>query len=198
MTTELQAVNQMLAGIGEAPVNSLEGSITTDVAAAKNLLDEVRREVQGRAWGFNTDDDVTLVPDANNEITVGAEIIRIDGTPGREMKQIILRGRRLYNRGEHNFKFEADIHVNTTTLLIWDEVPEQAQRYMVIRASRFLSDRLVGSSSMHQFSMRDEAMALADLKQWDAEHVGYNVFIYNRTLFQSLNRGIRGGRRLGF
>ncbi len=196
MTTELQAVNQMLGGIGEAPVNSLEGALTTDVATAKNLLDEVRREVQGRAWGFNTDENVVLSPDANDEITVGAEIIRIDGTPGLEMKQIILRGRRLYNRGDHNFTFTADIHVNTTTLLIWGDIPDQAQSYMVVRASRMLADRLVGNVSMHQFTARDEALALAAMKQWDDEHVGRNVFIYNLTLFQSLNRGIRGGRRL--
>ena len=36
-TTELQAVNQMLSVIGEAPVNSITGTVTTDVSVAKNI-----------------------------------------------------------------------------------------------------------------------------------------------------------------
>lgn len=186
----------MLSSINEAPVNSLVGEITTDVAAARNLLDEVRREVQGRAWYFNTDEDVVLSPDVNSEISVGAEVIRIDGTPGREMVQLILRGTRLYNRTDHNFIFTKDVHVNKTTLLVWEEIPPVCQRYIVVRGARLLADRLVGSGASHQFSLRDEADALRDLKQWDAEHAGYNVFNNNMSLFDHLNRGIRGGRRV--
>lgn len=196
MTTELQAVNQMLSSINEAPVNSLEGAVTTDVAAARNLLDEVLREVQGRAWYFNTDEDIILSPDANKEIRVGAEIIRIDGSPGREMVQLILRGTQLYNRTDHNFIFKSPVHVDQTTLLVWGEVPPVCQRYIVVRAARLLADRLIGSGASHQFSIRDEADSLRDMKQWDAEHAGYNVYNNNRSLFDSLQRGIRGGRRV--
>ena len=45
-TTELQAVNQMLSVIGEAPVNSITGTVTTDVSVAKNILDETSMSVQ--------------------------------------------------------------------------------------------------------------------------------------------------------
>lgn len=186
----------MLSSINEAPVNSLEGALTTDVAAARNLLNEVRREVQGRAWYFNTDEDIILSPDANQEIRVGDDIIRLDGTPGRERVQVILRNNRLYNRTDHNFLFKSPVHVNQTTLLVWDEVPPVCQRYLVVRAARLLADRLVGSGASHQFSIRDEADALRDLKQWDAEHAGYNVYNNNMSLFDTLNRGIRGGRRV--
>lgn len=198
MTTELQAVNQMLSGIGEAPVNSLEGSLTTDVAMARNILQEVSEEVQGRAWYFNTDEDVTLTPDANREIGLSPEIIRIDGLPRIEQIQLIKRGARLYNRTEHNFLFDNSVRVNKTTLLVWDEVPPVPQRYMVVRASRILSDRTIGDFNQHQFSLRDEVFALADMKQWDDEHAGYNVIELNASIFQTLNRGIQGGRRRNF
>lgn len=198
MTTELQAVNQMLSGIGEAPVNSLEGSLTTDVAMARNILQEVSEEVQGRAWYFNTDEDVTLTPDASGEIGLSASIIRIDGLPGIETVQLIKRGARLYNRTKHNFIFDNPVRVNKTTLLVWDEVPPVPQRYVVVRASRILNDRSVGDFNAHQFSLRDEVFALADLKQWDDEHAGYNVLELNSSIFQTLNRGIRGGRRRSF
>lgn len=44
-TTELEAVNTMLSGIGEAPVNSLS-EVTADVSLARHILNEVSREVQ--------------------------------------------------------------------------------------------------------------------------------------------------------
>ena len=53
-TTELQAVNQMLSVIGEAPVNSITGTVTTDVSVAKNILDETSMSVQSMGWNFNT------------------------------------------------------------------------------------------------------------------------------------------------
>ena len=51
-TTELQAVNQMLSVIGEAPVNSITGTVTTDVSVAKNILDETSMSVQSMGWNF--------------------------------------------------------------------------------------------------------------------------------------------------
>ena len=52
--TELQAVNQMLSVIGEAPVNTITGTTTTDVSVAKNILDETSMTVQSMGWNFNT------------------------------------------------------------------------------------------------------------------------------------------------
>ena len=69
-TTELEAVNTMLSTIGEAPVNSLTGSLPTDASMAKNILNEVNREVQSGGWKFNTSYKSTLSRDTNNKIPV--------------------------------------------------------------------------------------------------------------------------------
>ena len=53
-TTQLEAVNTMLSTIGEAPVNSLTGSLPVDASMAVNILNEVNREVQSAGWKFNT------------------------------------------------------------------------------------------------------------------------------------------------
>ena len=66
--TELEAVNVLLTTIGEAPVNTLTGKQTTDVAIAQQVLNEVNREVQSRGWHFNTEYDVELIPDTSNNI----------------------------------------------------------------------------------------------------------------------------------
>lgn len=59
-TTELEAVNTILSTIGEAPLNTLTGSLPVDGTIAKNVLSEVAREVQSQGWHFNTHNKVTL------------------------------------------------------------------------------------------------------------------------------------------
>ena len=53
-TSELEAVNTILSATGEAPVNSLTGSLPIDATQALSLLKEISREVQSAGWHFFT------------------------------------------------------------------------------------------------------------------------------------------------
>ena len=53
-TTELEAINTILSTIGESPLNTLSGSLPVDGTMAKNVLNEINREVQSMGWHFNT------------------------------------------------------------------------------------------------------------------------------------------------
>jgi hypothetical protein len=79
--TELQAVNQILASVGQAPVTSIDTETITDqngnpvtvvtnpdVAIAYSTLEEVSREVQAEGWTFNKEFNVQFIPDTNDEI----------------------------------------------------------------------------------------------------------------------------------
>ena len=59
-TTELEAVNTILSTIGEAPINSLTGTLPVDATTAKNILSEINREVQSAGWKWNTHYKVPL------------------------------------------------------------------------------------------------------------------------------------------
>ena len=59
-TTELECINIMLAAIGEAPINSLVGTLPVDARIAQSTLTEVNKSVQSEGWSFNTETDVTL------------------------------------------------------------------------------------------------------------------------------------------
>jgi hypothetical protein len=62
-TTELEAVNAMLAAIAEAPITDLSaGQALTDVAMATNELRKATREVQTLPWKFNTRFQVPISP----------------------------------------------------------------------------------------------------------------------------------------
>ena len=54
-TTELEAINIMLAAIGEAPINKLTDTLPVDARLAQSTLTEVSKEVQSEGWSFNTE-----------------------------------------------------------------------------------------------------------------------------------------------
>lgn len=56
-TTELEAVNAMLSGIGEAPVANVDTAVTAqqDVAMAVAILRNITREILRHGWRFNSE-----------------------------------------------------------------------------------------------------------------------------------------------
>ena len=60
--TELDAVNEMLAAIGVAPVASLDSTTSRDAILAKSALKTVAREVLLERWRFNSEYGVQLLP----------------------------------------------------------------------------------------------------------------------------------------
>jgi hypothetical protein len=69
-TTELEAVNEMLMSIGQAPVNTLAVSGIKDVNIARARLQSQTRRVLSRGFNFNTDDNYTLTPDSDGIILI--------------------------------------------------------------------------------------------------------------------------------
>ena len=169
-TTELMAVNTMLATIGEAPVNSITDSPSADVAVALSTLREVSREVQSEGWHFNTEHEYPLVPDVNGNIIVPSSIIYVDvDYPRQSTLDVVLRGTQLYNRTDHTYTFTETVLATVRHLLDFDLLPEAARRYIALRASRMFQDRVVGSGTLHDFNTRDEGIARAHLVQMEAD-----------------------------
>ena len=73
-TTELEAINIMLAAIAEAPINSLTGTLPVDAVTARSTLAEFNKEIQSEGWSFNTETDVTLTRDGSNQISLPANV----------------------------------------------------------------------------------------------------------------------------
>ena len=88
-TTELEAVKYYsFSTIGEAPLNTLSGSLPVDGTIAKNVLSEVAREVQSQGWHFNTHYKVTLTRNTDNKIPVATNIVRVEIDPKNILKLI--------------------------------------------------------------------------------------------------------------
>src|SRR5690606_13607997 len=67
--TELEAVNDMLVGIGQLPVNAIIPEIV-DQSIALAELHKVVREVCAYGFKFNTDEDYVLTPDIDGFVAI--------------------------------------------------------------------------------------------------------------------------------
>ena len=178
--TELESVNVILSTIGESPLNSLSGSLPVDGTVAKNVLSEISREVQSAGWHFNTHYKSTLTRDTNNKIPVATNVVRVDLDPNlisRSDYDLVQRDGFLYNLAKNTDIFDRDFEdVVQVYLLPFNEIPEQAKRYITIRASRVFHDRTLGANTLHKFSKEDEIKALAVLRNAETETGEYSIF----------------------
>ena len=111
-TTELEAINIMLAAIGEAPVNSLTGQVPVDVRIAQSTLIEVNKRIQSEGWSFNTEIDVTLPRNqTTKQIELSTDILRIDANIHQHPTiDPIQRGLKLYDRLNNRYELSL-IHI---------------------------------------------------------------------------------------
>jgi hypothetical protein len=173
-TTELEAVNLMLGTIGEAPISSLEVSGLVDVAVAKQLLHEVSREVQSKGWDFNQEFDYPLARNTDGFVTVPSNSLRVDTTQEFKHYDVVVRGTRLYDRGNHSYTFTETLKVDMTVFLPFEEMPEAARYYIAIRAARKYQDRNLPNDSSHAYTEQDEENALTTLKEAEGDTGDYN------------------------
>ena len=176
-TTELEAINIMLAAIGEAPINSLTGTLPVDARLAQSTLTEVNKDVQSEGWSFNTEIDVTLTRDSvKKQIALPTDVLRVDPNIHQHTTiDAIQRGLRLYDRLNNKFEFDEDLICTVVYLRTFDEIPEPARRYITIRSARIFVDRLVSDDGLRTYTQQDEVRARAILMETDLANGDHNV-----------------------
>lgn len=195
-TTELEAVNLMLATIGESPVSSLDQSGQVDAVIAQSVLNEIAVDVQSRGWHFNTDKAYKLKPEAfaPYEIKVPANAVQIDAVGADRALGLAIRGGKLWSRRDHSFSFEGRSHVlvDIVWLLTFAELPQAARRYVAIRAARVFQDRVVGSTTLHGFTQRDEQRAERMMRKFEAKTAKRSLLDASWSVARILHRNARG------
>jgi len=175
-TTELECINIMLAAIGEAPINSLLGTLPVDARIAQSTLTEVNKSVQSEGWSFNTEIDVTLTRDISNQINLPINVLRVDANIHQHPTiDPIQRGLKLYDRQNNKFEFEEDLICTVVYFRDFSEIPEPARYYMNIKAARLFVDRLVGDQALRTYNKEDETRARAILMETDLANGDHNM-----------------------
>ena len=187
-TTELEAINIMLAAIGEAPVNSLLGTLPVDVKMAQKLLNEQNKAVQSEGWSFNREFNVVLTRDNNNRINIANNVLRVDvNIHDHPTVDAVQRGSKLYDRNKHQDTFEEDLKCEIIYFLTFDEIPEDARRYINIKAARIFVDRSVTDESLRTYTKEDELRARSALLDADTNNADHNMLIGDPSLTGRFN-----------
>jgi len=161
--TELEAINQMLAAVGQAPVTSIDLDdqdlpTNPDVAMARETLQQASREVQAEGWTFNKEYHylMTRTEQDNGEmhIIIPSSMMQCDLSMHEyynRNKDSVRRNGKLYDRTAHTFNWEQDVYCDVMWYFAWEELPIPIQEYIVNKASATFSLRIVGDSNLYQF-----------------------------------------------
>ena len=187
-TTELDAINTMLSTIGEAPISTVEDSGVVDAVMARQILRTVDREVQARGWHWNTDKGYPLTPNEDGECELPNGVLRCDTVSPDDQIDVVVRGKRLYDRRNHTYQINKMVRVDMVTQLPFEELPEAARQYITVRASRIFQERVLGSVELSKFSSIDETRAPVTLKEMEADTADYNILCDNYSVYRVLDR----------
>ena len=189
-TSELEAVNTLLANIGESPISSFD-DLAVDASIARETLKEISREVQARGWHWNTEKR-KLSPNSSKEIILPLNTLRVDSIAESSAINVIERDGKLFNRSDYKNTYEFDGSVFVEIILLHDfsKLPEAARRYITIRAARIFQERQLGAPSISGYNAQDEVRSLAYLRQMENETADRNILTDSYDVIATLQRGV--------
>lgn len=123
----LDVVNDMLATLGELPINSVDEGHPM-VPTALRVLNTASAREQAKSWWFNKE-LTDLVPDAQGHIYLPLDVLRVD--PQYTNLNYVQRGRRLYKPYETSaadkYKFKERVRCWLLREIPFEELPVPAQ-----------------------------------------------------------------------
>ncbi len=162
-TTELEAVNACLMNIGESPVSSITGQISVDASTALAMVRNTTREIQTHGFYWNSELNYKLIPNHENKLQLPTNTLKVDTTGDDITKDLVARGRYLYDRVNHTYTFTDPVIVELIVALNFEEMPEAARRYVTVRSSRIYQERVMATPTLSSFNTVDEDFARAQL-----------------------------------
>ena len=179
---ELQAVNQILASVGQAPVTTLEQT-NPDVAIAYNTLQQVSREVQAEGWTFNREYRYPMIPDCKGNIYIPDNMLQLDLSNEacdwwQRRYDPVRRDGKLYDRRHHTYEWDAEktYYFDVVWLFDWLDLPQPVQDFIVTRASLLVSTRIIGDPGLAQALQAQEVYTRALAMEYEANQGDYSFF----------------------
>ena len=178
VSTELDAVNQILSSVGQAPVTALDLQ-NPEVAIVVNTLREVSRQVQLEGWTFNTERGYKLERDVNtNKIAYPANMLSIDTNVAeyQDKYHVVRREGFLYDLYEHTDIFTEDIIADIVWYFDFQHLPPAAQAYITAKAARMCATKMVGDRELNVLLQEQEEMTRASLVDHECQQGDYSMF----------------------
>lgn len=177
ITSELDAINLMLSCIGEAPVASIDTTIS-EVEMAQIKLNKCILEILARGRAFNSEEEFTLMPNENGEIVLPQDTLWFD-TMKYESNDYVQRGNRLYDRKKHTFNIGISVKGDLVLAMPFEDLPFPARLYILIKAAREFQTDVQGSDTKYRFDQKAEDDALKLFEATDTRVEDANVLNRN-------------------
>jgi len=178
VSTELDAVNQILSSVGQAPVTTLDLQ-NPEVSIVLNTLREINKQVQAEGWIFNTERDYEMTPDeTTEEISYPSNMLQIDTNRVKHKNKydVVKRGTKLYDRLNHTFKFTAAVRADVVWYFDFTDVPAAVQAYITARAARMCATKMVGDRELNMLLQEQELLTRAAALEYDCNQGDYSMF----------------------
>lgn len=191
-STELEAVNQMLGSIGQAPVNTLTVSGVPDVLDAVSLLRSTLRDVQAAGWSWNTDRNYSLSPQTNGTVPIPTGALEVD--PEDNTTNVVVRRHLpsgnlcLYDADAQNFTFTDAVPCRVVWGFPFDDIPQAARTFVAISAARKFQAQRVTSAPLDSYNEEDQKQAWALLQRIERRTRDTNSFRANAQSQKALRR----------
>ena len=178
VSTELDAVNQILSSVGQAPVTTLDLQ-NPEVSIAVNTLREQSKQVQLERWSFNTEYNYTLQRDSvSNKIPYPSNVLSLDANVEyhKDQYNLVRRNGVLYDRYEHTDIFTEDIKADITWFFDFQDLPPAIQAYITAKAARMCATKMVGDAQLNQLLQEQEATTRAAALEEECQQGDYSMF----------------------
>lgn len=173
--TELNAVNSVLGAIGQSPVTTLDFE-NPETSFVYNLIQECSRDVQDEGWVFNRENYYPFTPNADGEILIPANILRMDVSENDVYRctDVVKRDGKLYDKIRHTFKFKGKFYFDVVWLFPFTDLPSTFQRFVTHMASSRAAVQLVDNPQLSQALQERVALARASCIEYECNQGDHN------------------------
>lgn len=171
--TELDAVNNIISTIGEAPINSLDNLYDVDAVNAYRILQDVSRSEQARGWSFNILDTYTLNRDMNtNKIPWSTNYLYLKGSNG---EKLVRQGNFVKDLTKDTVIFDKDVECTAILYLPFESLPEQMRSYIISKAAHVFQSRYFGDDILLRVTEAMVVEAWQHLQEYEIDNNDYNL-----------------------
>lgn len=183
VSTELDAVNQILSAVGQAPVTTLDLQ-NPEVYTVLQTLRDTSREIQSEGWNFNTEYCVKMTKNSDNTIDVAYNVLQIDTNRDKHLDDysVIQKDGKLYDKYHHlfddreEFKFTKDIYCDIIYFYSFNNLPFAFQAHIIAKAARKVATKLVGNTDLVRVLAVDEEQTKAALMEYETRQGDFSIF----------------------
>jgi len=182
-STLLDAVNLMLAAIGQNPVTALEPSQSTWADQALVTLSTQDRLLQVRGMEANRERNWDIPLTVDGEAVLPANVLKVDAAYGNGCRagRLAHRGGKLYDRDERTYILTpiVPITVDCTLRLPFEDLPEAARILIATKACYLFQGTVQSSSLVTRILDQHVADALVAFEQAEDEANRFNSITNN-------------------